>query len=447
MCVQPTEFIIKKRYRVIKNLVNGGFGITYLAEDTQQNNLMCVVKQLRPEKINQNTIERFKREAAALQNLKHKQIPTLYDYFEENNNFYIVQEYIEGNPLNQIFKEGQCWSEQEAIRLLYSILKPLAFVHQTGIIHRDIKPDNLIKRNNDQEIVIIDFGGVKEEATGKSTVMYGTRGYMSVEQMSGNPQLNSDLYGVGIVILNALTGTISGGDIQKEHDGTVILNKTNEQGEIIYNKVTVSQDFQKIINKLVAGEPRNRFESAVEALEAVKKLLKIYLTSQTTGINYEKLDELLKNQLWKEADEMTYQLMLEVTKKVKKINVNLKPRDLKSFLPQFPTEDLKIIDQLWLDHSQGKFGFSVQKNLYIEIYQKLKGQYPLGNVDQWYDSKTWNEFCLSNGWKRGKKEFIYREFNFSIDAPQAHLPGFFNNYFINGKDILLFFWFFENHEL
>lgn len=186
--------ILRRRYKVTKELGNGGFGKTYLAEYpcdlpvTPQYH--CVIKELiRPSTPDLDTEERFKKEAAVLFKLgkNHSQIPELYDFFEENKKFYLVQEYIEGQDLSYEITSGQQWSEAEVIQLLQEILEVLTFVHEQNVIHRDIKPLNLMRRYSDNKLVLIDFGVVKEISTLEvntqgqisSTIPIGTRGYMA----------------------------------------------------------------------------------------------------------------------------------------------------------------------------------------------------------------------------------------------------------------------------
>ena len=167
MCLNRGD-TIGGRYQIDRSLKNGGVGTTYVARDIHlPDNRECVVKQIIPKSNNPLGLDevrkRFKREAQALSDLgRHSQIPQLFAYFEENGKFYLVQEFIEGHPLNEELASGRQLNETEVIELLLGILEVLDFVHQRQIIHRDIKPHNLIRREQDQKIVLIDFGAVKE---------------------------------------------------------------------------------------------------------------------------------------------------------------------------------------------------------------------------------------------------------------------------------------------
>jgi predicted Ser/Thr protein kinase len=205
------------RYQIRSKLGSGGFGQTYLAEDTQRPNLpTCIVKKLATwfgaEEL---AIARrlFATEAQTLEQLgTHGQIPRLLAYFEQNAEFYLVQEFIEGQPLStEIADCVMGWSEEQIIDFLNEILPILAFVHGHQVIHRDLKPDNILRRQSDGKLVLIDFGVAKTltpsiDGSEQRTVAVGTCGYASWEQSQGVPQINSDLYAIGMIAIEGATG-------------------------------------------------------------------------------------------------------------------------------------------------------------------------------------------------------------------------------------------------
>lgn len=210
---------LANRYKLTRILGAGGFGQTYLAVDTQQpTRPQCVVKQLQPASQDANflTVARrlFETEVKTLKRLGfHAQIPTLVDSFEEDSEFYLVQEYIDGQSLEDEIKQAGKFTEADVIALLESVLPVLRFIHEKHVVHRDLKPDNLIRRRDTGEMVLIDFGAVKEirtrAITGEQTALtigIGTQGYTPSEQLSGKPRYSSDLYALGMTAIHAITG-------------------------------------------------------------------------------------------------------------------------------------------------------------------------------------------------------------------------------------------------
>lgn len=160
--------LLDQRYQVVEVLGQGGFGHTYTAKDTRRpGNPTCVVKLLKPAISDPDFLQTARRlfnsEAETLEKLgNHDQIPRLLAYFEENEEFYLVQEFIDGHPLSAELAPGQRWDESQVIQLLQEVLSILEFVHSNGVIHRDLKPDNLIRRTSDSKLVLVDFGAVKQ---------------------------------------------------------------------------------------------------------------------------------------------------------------------------------------------------------------------------------------------------------------------------------------------
>lgn len=264
------------RYKLISALAEGGFGQIYVAEDTHRpGNPNCIVKHLRPASQDLTFLQvarrLFNSEAKTLEKLgRHEQIPQLLAYFEENQEFYLVQEYIEGHSLSEELADGKKLSEVEAQALLKDVLVILEFVHQQGVIHRDIKPSNLIRRHADGKLVLIDFGAVKEIHTQLAisdrqtnlTVAIGTQGYMPNEQSAGKPRFNSDIYALGIIAIQALTGL-----------KTSQLGEDPNTFEIIWrNQAQVSAQLAEIIDLMVRYDFRQRYQSATEVLQALQKL-------------------------------------------------------------------------------------------------------------------------------------------------------------------------------
>ncbi|MDX2273192.1 MAG: protein kinase [Cyanobacteriota bacterium] len=277
-----TAVLINNRYRLISPLGKGGFGITVLAEDTHMpSRRSCVIKQLKPAsddpRFYQFAQERFHREAAILEELSrgNEQIPKLHAYFEETGRFYLVQELIEGKTLQSHIRSDGPMSESQVTEILASILSVLEYVHSKGIIHRDIKPDNVILRLADHKPVLIDFGAVKETMMDHDdhgqTKVIGTPGYMPIEQGLGRPVYSSDLYSLGLVAIFMLTG---------KHPKD--LGHDPLTGGITWQKAlpTISPTLATVINTAIQPHPRDRYSTAQEMLSGMGDLHVDMLTDQ-----------------------------------------------------------------------------------------------------------------------------------------------------------------------
>ena len=269
--------LLDNRYQIVRVLGGGTFGQTFLAQDIKRpGHPECVVKQLRylsndPQSL-QIASRLFKQEAEILEKLgKHPQIPTLLADIEENQEFYLVQEFIDGHPLTDEIIPGQPWNEDQIINLLVEILKILEYVHEAGVIHRDIKPENLMRRKSDNQIFLIDFGAVKELRTQiaqgqmNQTVAIGTPGYMPIEQFHGQPQFNSDIYAVGMIAIQALLG-IDANDLKQ-------LRNPNTNQVIWRKQRQVKGELANVIDKMLYPGYQRRYQSVKDVLPDLEKLV------------------------------------------------------------------------------------------------------------------------------------------------------------------------------
>jgi serine/threonine protein kinase, bacterial len=268
--------LLAGHYRVLQILGVGGFGQTYITEDLHlPGNPKCVLKHLKPASTDRSVLDiarkLFEKEAIVLQQLgNHDRIPRLLAYFEEEQEFYLVQEYVPGHPLSTELPSGAKWSEPQTIELLQEILEILIFIHAQGVIHRDIKPDNIMRRNLDRRLILIDFGAIKQVrnqqiATGQPTmtVAIGTPGYMPIEQASGNPRPSSDLYALGSIGIQALTGV-------NPYD----LATDDRTGELQWEHLTVANpQLIAILQRMTRYHFKDRYHTAQEALDAVNALV------------------------------------------------------------------------------------------------------------------------------------------------------------------------------
>ena len=282
------------RYQVVQVLGAGGFSQTYLAKDIHKpSNPTCVVKHFKPASSDPSflrTAQRlFQTEAEILEKLGYNnQIPQLLAYFEEEQNFYMIQEYIDGQTLGAKMQPGYCWSESQVIQLLQEVLDILVFIHTRGVIHRDIKPDNLIQRKQDNKLVLIDFGSIKQIRTQtvtpqghpSATIPIGTQGYMAAEQGQGNPRPSSDLYALGIISVQALTG-LTPTQFQLDPDTDEICWQ---------QQAKVSSELASLISKLVSYHFKDRYQSAIEALEALQPLTK-FQSSNPSRYSFSQIED------------------------------------------------------------------------------------------------------------------------------------------------------------
>ena len=276
--------LLNQRFDIIRELGSGGFATTYLAIDRHSRERKCAVKQLQP-KFNSPSVwasakERLATEAMVLQWLgKHQQIPEFICHFEENKQFYLVLQFVEGEEFEQEVHR-QVLDEAQIVEFLVDILNILKSVHQQGIIHRDIKPSNLIRRKQDGKMVLIDFGAVKEIGTMAfdiskqkvQTQIIGTPGYMPPEQNNGKPIYSSDIYALGKTVIFGMTGKSPTEWETSEADATG-WNK----------KIAIGEALLKIINRMTADSVAQRYHSANEV---VRDLEPLQMIGKTIGDKY-----------------------------------------------------------------------------------------------------------------------------------------------------------------
>nr|WP_290227070.1 serine/threonine-protein kinase [Trichocoleus desertorum] len=284
-----SKLLLRDRYRISHALGQGGFGATFLAiDESLPGEPSCVLKQLRPTStaphVLQMARELFRREAKTLGKIgSHPQVPRLLDYFEANQEFYLVQEYISGSTLQQEVKKAGPLSEAGVKQFLSELLPVLQYIHSQQVIHRDIKPANLIRRSQDAKLVLIDFGAVKDqvsqssmsvsEQTALTAYAIGTPGYAPPEQMAMRPVYASDIYAIGVTCIYLLTG-------KSPKD----LDYDPATGELLWEKhVHVSEHFAGVLKKILEVSVRHRFQSAAEILRALD--LEPYLDSLAKGMS------------------------------------------------------------------------------------------------------------------------------------------------------------------
>jgi eukaryotic-like serine/threonine-protein kinase len=264
---QVIDTILNERYLILKSLGKGGFSETFLAQDDLSSALR-VVKRLKLSSTPSETAqELFETEVQTLYQLGHlnQQIPALFDHFVEDQSLYLVQEFIDGPNLAQETEKGQTWNQEKIIELLRQVLPALQFLHSHQVIHGDIKPRNIIRRK-DGRLALIDFGAVKlassqstssaQSSPSAQSVVVGTAGYMPNEQQTGRSRFSSDIYALGMIAIQCITG-IHPRDLKEDP----------KTGEIQWkSQVKLHPKLARIVGKMVKVRLRERYTSASAVL-------------------------------------------------------------------------------------------------------------------------------------------------------------------------------------
>lgn len=275
----PNGTVLNGRYKIVSHLGSGGFGRTYKAEDMAQENERCVLKEFAPQVQGPNAFQKaellFKQEAKVLYQLQNAQIPrfreTIMVSFGGNKFIFLVQEYVEGESYLKLLESRQqqgedMFSEAEVLQLLLQLLPVLNYIHSNNVIHRDISPDNLIRRSSDGLPVLIDFGCVKyiaakaiSQFTRQPGTIIGKPGYAPDEQMQkGDVYHSSDLYALAVTALVLLTGK-QPQNLYDSYDRTWRWRRS----------VSVSPKIGLVLDKMLADKPKDRYQSATEVLQAL----------------------------------------------------------------------------------------------------------------------------------------------------------------------------------
>ncbi|WP_341526903.1 protein kinase [Nostoc sp. UHCC 0302] len=282
--IQP-GLTLGDRYVIVRQIGQGGFGRTYLAEDINRFRELCVLKEFSPQVqtayVLQKAEELFQREATVLYKLQHPQIPRFRELLrinlEDKAYLFLVQDYVEGETYNSLLNDrtqkGLRFTEAEVRQLLQQILPVLEYIHSLGVIHRDISPDNLILRTFDQLPILIDFGGVKqvvatvasqyyqpgEAVSTPAPTLLGKIGFAPPEQMqTGMVSPHSDLYALAVTVLVLLTG--------KQPQELIDTRTLSWQWR---REISLSPILGQVLDKMLSARPSDRYQSARQVLEAL----------------------------------------------------------------------------------------------------------------------------------------------------------------------------------
>lgn len=423
------SLLLGGRYRAVRSLGGGGFSYTFAAIDEHRLQTPCVIKQFLPPQGDASQLKKsitlFEQEALILKALgNHPQIPSLLAFLEQEGRLYLIQEFIEGQDLFQEAIQNGPFSEQQVQQLFTDLLPVLQFIHEQQVVHRDIKPGNIL-RKADGSLVLIDFGG-SLQLDGQCRAVTGTPGYAPPEQLQGHVESASDLHSLAITGIRLLTGYLTSQQPDPFED-------PHQRHQVWHRlKVTVSPELTQIFDNLLHPDIQQRYQSAIEVWQALSPQgnrlglpshpsvlcpLPPVVMSNTTlattlssdvGTNFTDLQELLTRQNYAAADEETWNLLLKITHLSAAGALTLQA------MQQFPMQDLQTLDLLWTELSGGHFGFSVQK----QIYQRLGGGKNL-------DYAVWQTFGKQVGWFTQGEWQHYADLKFAQNAPIGHLPACF----------------------
>ncbi len=450
---------LKDRYRALYSIGRGGFGRTFLAVDEDiPSQPHCVIKQFylesQPRGVSQKAIELFHQEAVRLDELgKHPQIPSLLAHFEQNQQLYLIQEWIAGQTLSKELQQKEIYNEKQIWALLQDILPVLQYIHQHQVIHRDIKPENIIRRDTctkvnvaqsrgisyssptvplsqnliiqtqrnprrlssnktqrlplteSKELVLIDFGIAKfltDTANRQTGTVIGTPEYMAPEQIRGKAFPASDLYSLGVTCLHLLTG-VSPLDM---HDS---LNDCWVWRDFLPPGKSVSKDLGNILDKLVHNTVKKRYQSADQVLQAlnstspaIQPVIHACASQRlisAVDLDYTPLQDLLARKKWLDADQETWDMLCHLVNRNPGYYLN------KQDIANLPCDHLLKIDKLWVNYSGGRFGFSVQSRIYEVV------------------EEDYYSFCDRIAWPVHNSHLRDQDFEFQLQAPVGHLPS------------------------
>ncbi len=265
-----------RQYQVLRILGQGGMGTTYLAWDRERHTLqnmgaspaaaLVVLKEMNADMAQiRKAQELFEREAKALKSLNHPGIPKFFDFFVEEDKKYLAMEMIHGQDLEKrIVTQGPILPQQ-AVEWMIQTCEVLEYIHSQDppLIHRDIKPANLLVRRRDNQIVVLDFGAVKEIGTPLGTRI-GAEGYSAPEQDRGQPLTQSDLYAVGATLIFLLTG---------QSPMHFYDNRGNGYRFYIESVPTITPQLREVIENVTQPLPGDRYQTASELAEALNNCL------------------------------------------------------------------------------------------------------------------------------------------------------------------------------
>jgi eukaryotic-like serine/threonine-protein kinase len=397
MIWKQNEKIQGGKYVIEEVLGVGGFGVTYRAKDVEFNKLVAIktANDLIQTKANfPKQQEKFVQEAFRLAKCRHAHIVNVEDVCQEGELWCMVMEYITGGNLERYTIKERVLSEAEALLYIKQIGAALTYIHQQNLLHRDVKPSNIMLRTNTAEAVLIDFGLAREFIDGKIQTHTNARteSYAPIEQyqLRAKRGAYTDVYALAATFYFLLTG-VQPLPAQFRWQGAELIPPKK------HNRNMSDRLNEGIIQGMIL-EPEKRPQSVPEWLEIIS-----VTEEQKSDLKYDLITQLLAAQQWNRADEETYDLILKMSNRVKEGWLDYPATQ------HLSCEVLQTIDQLWLSYSGGRFGFSVQRKMWQQLGGKI-------------DSAT--ECVLGEllGWRVENNWLAHKNLKFSLDAPIGHFP-------------------------
>jgi serine/threonine protein kinase len=399
----PGQPINKDRFIIQgKPLGSGGFGITYKALEPKTGKLYAIKTLNQQMQLGDDFADqqvKFINEALKIASFDHKHIVKVHEVIEEvkvieEEKFRlvgVVMEYIDGVTLFKYVQNKGQLSESEALLYINQISQALEYIHAKGSLHRDIKPENILLRQNEQnqqEAVLIDFGSTRSMANTSMTKSF-TDGYAPIEQYrdKGNFGDHTDVYSLAATLYYLLTAD----GLKQDSKSTPAPAYERQQFDLLAKPKFYNQSLSQRVNDAISQgmelEPENRTPTVLKfrenlGLVNIEKEQEIQLKSEV-GMEYNNLRDLLKAQNWEEADKETDELL------------------------NFPCQDLRTIDQLWVQYSKGRFSFSVQKEIYLSVGGRL-GSYEPETFLRFYETVGW-DYINYNSQERGHLPTVARK--------------------------------------
>jgi eukaryotic-like serine/threonine-protein kinase len=435
----PGQPLQNGRFIIQQVLGSGGFGVTYSAIEYPIGKLV-VIKTLNQQQQSRTNFQqqqvKFVNEALRLRGCSHLHIVKVYEMIQEAELWGMVMEHIDGQDLWVYVDERGALPESEALRYIDQVGKALESVHQQELLHRDVKPHNIMLRRGTQEAVLIDFGLAREFTVGITGNMTNARtaGYAPIEQYErrGKFDTYTDVYALAATLYTLLTAEVPlPADFRKngislpppKQHNFRISNRVNDaivkgMALELQDRPQTVREFRELLG-IATIEIEPPFVNKPFPPDPIVQPPFVDKPSPLDPIvDYAKLEGLLRAHQWKEADRETYQVMLQAVDRQNEGWMRAQE------LSNFPCTVLRKIDQLWVEYSDSKFGLSVQQR----IWRGIRG-YP-GKLDR-LDSATFYECGNYVGWRRNNEWLRYDDFTFSLEAQEGHLPSF-------GYGVLLF---------